>query len=67
MTPTANGALAHTQMLRLPDVRRLTGLSTSTIYGRMRAGTFPQSVRLGVRSVGWRDTDIAEWLEAINA
>ena len=42
-------------LLRLADVRRRVGLSSTTIYARMAAGDFPQ-----VR----RDGGIAFWLES---
>ena len=41
----------HT-ILRLPDVKRSTGLSRSTIYQRITRGTFPKPVSLGGRAVG---------------
>jgi prophage regulatory protein len=41
----------HT-ILRLPDVKRSTGLSRSTIYLRITQGTFPKPVSLGGRAVG---------------
>jgi len=47
---------------RRPAVERLTGLSRSTIYAMIAAGEFPRPVRLGKRAVGWRESDIAEWL-----
>ena len=44
----------HT-ILRLPDVKRSTGLSRSTIYLRITQGTFPKLVSLGGRAVGgWK-------------
>ena len=52
------------QILRLPDVRRLTGLSRSTIYEKMRRGTFPASVQLGERAIGWFADDVNEWIAA---
>jgi len=50
-------------LLRLPEVRRRTGLSRSEIYRRMAAGTFPCSVPLAIRSVGWIEHEIAGWLQ----
>ena len=50
------------QILRLPDVRRTTGLSRSTIYSRMDQGTFPRQVKLGVRAVGWLEKEIQDWV-----
>jgi prophage regulatory protein len=54
--------MAHT-ILRLPDVRARTGLSRSTIYLRISEGGFPRPVQLGVRAVGWVESEIDEWLD----
>ena len=51
-----------TGVLRRPDVEALTGLSSSTIYKFMKDGTFPKTVKIGPRAVGWRQTDIEDWL-----
>lgn len=51
-----------TGVLRRPDVEALTGLSRSTIYKFMKDGTFPKTVKIGPRAVGWRQTDIEDWL-----
>jgi prophage regulatory protein len=50
------------RILRLPEVATMTGLSRSTIYLRVRQGTFPTPLSLGVRSVGWKDSQIRGWL-----
>ncbi|KKB62395.1 AlpA family transcriptional regulator [Robbsia andropogonis] len=49
-------------ILRRPQVKTATGLSTSTIYDRIKRKTFPAPIRLGVRSVGWRAGDIEAFL-----
>lgn len=50
--------------LRRKDVERLTGLARSTIYAHAKAGQFPKPVPLvSPRCVGWRTTDIMEWIE----
>ena len=36
-----------TRIVRLPDVQARTGLSRSTIYVRVAAGSFPKPVQLG--------------------
>lgn len=53
----------QTTILRLPEVKSRTGLSRSTIYARIKEGTFPSSVSLGARAVGWIDSEIQQWLE----
>ena len=50
------------QILRLPDVRRATGISKATLYRLVNAGRFPRPVQLGARCVGWRATEIERWL-----
>ena len=52
-----------TTILRLPAVKSRTGLSRSTIYLRVKEGTFPAPVSLGARAVGWIDAEIEKWLE----
>ena len=52
----------HT-ILRLPDVKRSTGLSRSTIYLRIGRGTFPKPVSLGGRAVGWLEAEVQQWLQ----
>ena len=49
-------------ILRLPEVKKTTGLSRSTIYSRISRGTFPRPVNLGARAVGWVEAEIEEWL-----
>ena len=51
-----------TLILRLPDVKKRTGLSRSTIYSRVDQRTFPQPVSLGGRSIGWIESEVETWL-----
>ena len=50
-------------ILRPPRVEALTGLSRSTIRRMVNNGSFPPPVRLGLRSIGWRESDVMNWLE----
>jgi prophage regulatory protein len=52
-------------ILRLPAVKARTGLSRSTIYARVKDGTFPAPVSLGARAVGWVEQEIDEHLAAL--
>lgn len=53
------------RILRLKEVKKLTGLSRSTIYLQISKGHFPKQVQLtGARSVGWYESDITEWIES---
>jgi predicted DNA-binding transcriptional regulator AlpA len=55
---------APNAILRRADVEVETGLSRSTIYQRIKVGTFPAPVKLGMRSVGWRVADIETFLSS---
>ena len=49
------------RLFRLSELEALLGLKKSSIYAGMKAGTFPRCIRLSVRAVGWRESDIAAW------
>lgn len=50
------------RILRRPDVEDRIGLSRSTLYVMMSAGTFPKPIRIGKRAVGWPEASIDAWL-----
>ena len=52
----------ETRMLRVPEVLARTGLSRTTIWRRIRAGTFPAPIELGENSIGWPASAITAWL-----
>ena len=47
---------------RLPEVISHTGLTRSTIYVKMNLDEFPQSIKLGARSIGWVADEIEQWI-----
>ena len=51
-------------MLRPPEVMERTGLSRTTLWRRVRAGTFPAPTELGENAIGWPASSISAWLAA---
>jgi prophage regulatory protein len=52
-------------VLRRKQVESRTGLSRSTIYARIAAGTFPKPIDLGGgRAVGWIAAEIDAWINS---
>ena len=51
------------RLIRLSQVREMTGLSKTSIYARIAEGTFPRQIPIGPRIVAWIDSDIKEWIE----
>jgi prophage regulatory protein len=49
-------------ILRLPDVKTLTGLSRSTIYAAVKRGEFPIPISLGARAIGWLTSEVDDWI-----
>jgi len=51
------------QVLRRPDLEKVTGLGRSSIYSMMQNGIFPQPIKLTRHSVGWLEHEVQAWLE----
>ena len=49
------------RLLRLKSVIDLTGLSRSRVYELIAVGAFPAPVKIGVRAVAWRASEIAAY------
>lgn len=50
------------RIIRLPELKLMTGYSRSSIYSKISKGTFPKPIILG-GSVGWLETDVLGWIE----
>lgn len=51
------------EFIKIAEVRRITGLGTSTIYERMLAKQFPSQVKLGPRAVAWVKSEVLAWVK----
>ncbi|WP_294948288.1 AlpA family transcriptional regulator [Sulfurivirga sp.] len=52
------------ELMRLKEVCQETGLSQGTIYRLMSEGKFPQSVKIGPRSVAWKRMEVYDWIRS---
>lgn len=48
--------------LRFPEVRKITGLSRSTIWRLESTGHFPRRFLLTNRSIAWWSDEVDKWL-----
>lgn len=49
--------------VRMPEIVRRTGMSTSTVYRRIAEGRFPKQIPLASGNIAsWWERDIAEWI-----
>ena len=51
-------------LMRREEVLQAFRLSKSTMYHLIEQGLFPGPVRIGPRSVRWRQSDVVTWLTA---
>ncbi|WP_278400779.1 helix-turn-helix transcriptional regulator [Stutzerimonas kunmingensis] len=59
--------LARRRFIKLAKVKDYTSLSTSEIYRRIAAGTFPAQVTLGPKSVAWIESEVLAWCDDLAA
>ena len=52
------------RIIREPECRKLTGLCRTTRYIMENEGRFPRRVQLGGRAVGWKLSDVQEWIDS---
>lgn len=50
-------------LIGIDRVSEKTTLSRSTIYAYAAVGKFPRAVRVGVRQVGWVESEVDAWLQ----
>lgn len=53
----------HSNILRLKDVSNRCGFSRSTVYRLIQQAGFPKPIKLTVRSSGWLESDINQWID----
>ena len=61
----AEGALLAERLVPLRVVCFVTGLSRSTIYRMIGAGTFPRPVKISKARIAWRESEVLAWLASV--
>jgi prophage regulatory protein len=62
MNNSASISNDNVQLLRLPQVCKVTGLRRSMIYQLEAEQRFPRRIKIGVRAVGWIEGEVQQWL-----
>ena len=58
---------SDSEIIRAEHAPLVTGLSSTTIWRRRKAGQFVPEIKLGENSIGFRRADIVAWLEQRSA
>jgi predicted DNA-binding transcriptional regulator AlpA len=61
-TPDSSN-ISQERIVRAKELQELTGLSRTTIWRMERKGEFPSRVPLSSSSIGWRYTEVMEWMK----
>ena len=51
------------RFLRVRTVVELVGLSKSTLYARIRDGSFPKPIQIGAQTVVFLESEIFDWMK----
>ncbi len=51
------------KIIRVDDVIEMTGVSRGTLWRWERQDKFPKRVPLGANSVGWRLSEVSQWIK----
>ena len=57
----------ETEFIRRGEVLKLVPISVSGLYQKISDGQFPRPVKLGLRAVGWKKTEVLQYLEGLNS
>ena len=66
MSSNAPAKSKRSILLRIQDVLERLPISRSSLYAGMQTGLYPQPVRIGKRTVAWREEDIEACIAAMN-
>lgn len=61
-SPLEPNANAVDVLLKLPEVCHQAGFGKTAIYAMMKAGTFPEPIKLGPAS-RWSQLEVQEWIQ----
>lgn len=63
--PMPTAPVAGDRILRLPEVLAMFGVSRTTLYRGIKDFRFPAGVPIGVRAVGWRNSDLQRHIASL--
>lgn len=62
-----NTAIPDIGFIRQSALLPLLGFSATTLWRRVKQGTFPQPIKLSVNVTAWRVEEVREWISSQGA
>jgi prophage regulatory protein len=53
------------RLLNVKEVTQITSMSRSSIYAKMKEGSFPAQILLGHRTARWKASAVQDWLRQL--
>lgn len=53
------------RFIRLSDVLKIVPIGRATLWRKIKKGEFPKPYNLGERAVGWKYSEVVEWINKI--
>lgn len=50
------------RVIKLKEVLAKTSLGKTTLYALLKQSQFPKPISLGLRAVGWLESDVDAWI-----
>jgi prophage regulatory protein len=50
------------RIIRITEVSSKTGMSRSSIYERVKDGSFPSPIKITNHAVGWIEKEVEDWI-----
>lgn len=60
--PNGANGVQKERFLRMPEVEGTIGRKRSSIYADVKAGKFPEPIRISTRCTVWRESDVQKWM-----
>lgn len=55
--------MKNLKIIRVKELCQLISVSPTTLWRMSKRGELPPRIKISTRAVGWRESDIEEWLE----
>ncbi|MXZ73643.1 MAG: AlpA family transcriptional regulator [Gemmatimonadetes bacterium] len=55
--------MSNDRFVTVRDVLQMTHLSRTTIYRLMAEGIFPKPIKVGLRAVRWKESEVQRYIE----
>jgi len=64
MQTSVDDSIFVERFIRMPEVKKITGISSTTIWRLEKSGNFPRRRRISSYAAGWLLSEIMAWIQS---